>query len=361
MKKILLLTLHSQNNNFGSVLQAHSLYKYIESLGYNVTVLNYRPFYSNGATSLKELFIKIAVNTVFLPYLLVRTIRFNKIINQSKLTKLAKKYDDLKSISSDYDIFMIGSDQVWNPYYLCGQDDAYFLKFTDSSNKFSYAASLGTSDISSEALDNIVEKVKDFKYLSIREEVSSLQLREHGRVDTKYVLDPVFLYDENYYRNLVKKSNHIKAKGYILAYIIHKDEFISEIVDEFAKLLGKPVVQVGGFASKCNYDKFPRSAGPAEFLSLVDNADFVVTSSFHGTAFSHIFHKQFAVVMPYSNNLRIENILNTAGTSNRVVKSVDDVKNMLEQIDYNVVNPNIEMMRKESSEFLANVLDEMGD
>lgn len=360
MKKILLLTLHSQNNNFGSVLQAHSLYTYLEELGYDVTVLNYQPYYSNGAVSFKMFLKKIVTNALFFPSFLLRSSRFNKLINSKKLTEKVTHFSQLKEISKNYDIFMIGSDQVWNPTYLCGKDDAYFLEFTDSKNKCSYAASLGTAELSTRDLERIAKKLSNFKYISLRENTSCIQLRENGLKRAKYVLDPVFLHNIDYYKRLESKNIPVK-KGYILAYVIHKDKFISQVIDEFAKLMKKPVIQVGGFAKKCNSKEFPRAAGPAEFLTLLDNADFVVTSSFHGTAFAHIFNKQFAVVMPHGNTLRLENILETAGTNDRVVKNIEDINNMLKLIDYNRVNEKLNQKREESMMYLKEVLGQMGD
>lgn len=358
MKKVLLLTLHSQNNNFGSVLQAHSLYSCLKEFGLDVTTLNYQPYYSNGVNSPKMFAQKALTNLLFLPFFLIRTKRFNRLIKSKRLTKKATHSSELHSISKGYDVFMIGSDQVWNPHYLCGRDDAYFLKFTDSENKVSYAASIGTQDVTDDELDIIADKLADFKYVSLREKKSCVQLKEHGLQNVKYVLDPVFLHDENYYQKLASKA--VNESGYILAYVIHKDEFISQVIDRLAKVMNKPVIQIGGFAKKCNSDKFPRAAGPAEFLSLIKNADFVITSSFHGTAFAHIFNKQFAVVMPHGNTLRLENILETAGTEDRVICSLDDVEKVLVPINYTPVNERIQAKRKDSIDYLKQMFDMMG-
>lgn len=358
MNKILLLTLHSQNNNFGSVLQAHSLYSFMEEMGNDITILNYQPYYSNGAVSFKAFIKKAVTNFMFLPAYLLRTKRFNRLVNAKKLTRKATRFSELIEISKEYDSFLIGSDQVWNPHYLCGRDDAYFLKFTDSKNKASYAASIGTEDITDAEWNDIADKLSDFRYVSLRENKSCLQLKKHGIKDAHYVLDPVFLHNADYYRRLESKA--IEDKGYILAYIIHKDPFVLQVVDKISQITGKQVIQIGGFLSKCNYDKFYRSAGPAEFLYLIDNADFIVTSSFHGAAFAHIFNKQFAVVMPYGNTLRLENILETAGTENRVIKSLSDVEKMLEPIDYVHVNEKINAKLEDSIDYIKKLIENIG-
>ena len=353
MKKVLLLTLHSQNNNFGSVLQASSLYNYLENKGVETTILNYQPYYSNGALSPKLFIKKMIVNTMFLPHFIKRTKNFNKILKSEKLTKKYTKFEELHDVEKDYDIVMIGSDQVWNPTYLCGQDPAYYLDFVKDKKKVSYAASVGTQDLSQKQLKELVNKIQKFSDVSVRENISAEQLKSVGREDATYVLDPVFLFDKPYYSRLQEKTNR---EGYILAYIIHKDPLISEIVDKAAKMLNKKVIQVGGFASKCNYDEFMRDIGPCEFLDLVDNADFVVTNSFHGLAFSHIYHKQFAAVMPHGNELRLKNIIETAGTGDHVVECAEDFDKCLIPIDYEEVDKRINAMREQSYKYLDKVL-----
>jgi hypothetical protein len=346
---VLLVTLHSQNNNFGSVLQAHSLYYYLVEMGLDVTVLDYRPYYSNGARDRKSAIKKAIVNTAFLPQYILRSARFSKLINKEKLTRRCTEYSEIKSIASDFDVFMVGSDQVWNPHYLCGKDPTYFLSFTDSPNKISYASSIGTSSISEEEIKNIINNTRQFKSVSLRETESVLLLHRFGDDRPKYVLDPVFLHDVSFYRNI---QSNVSETGYILAYIMQKDPFISEVTAAIAKKLNKRVIQIGGFASKCACDKFPRAAGPAEFLALIDGADFVVTSSFHGTSFSHIYHKQFAVVLPDGNTMRIRDILKTAGTENRIIKSLDDISIVDQKIDYDEVQKRIDSMRQQSYDFL---------
>lgn len=354
MKKILLLTLHSQNNNFGSVLQANSLYRYLEKCGADVTILNYRPYYSNGARSPKLFIKKLIVNTMFLSYYIKRTKNFNKILKQERQTKKITKRSELSNVSNGYDIVMLGSDQVWNPSYLCGQDSAYYLDFASNNKKVSYAASIGTDNITDEELKDLVQKIEGFSCVSVREEVSAKQLQNSGRSDAQYVLDPVFLFDREYYRKLQVNQ---KRSGYILAYIIHKDPLISNVVDYIAQKLNKKVILVGGFASKCNADEFLRYIGPCEFLGLVDSADFVVTNSFHGLAFAHIYHKQFAAVMPHGNELRLENIINTAGTDNYVVNSVDDIEKCFVSIDYDEVDKRLDVMRKNSYAYIEKILN----
>ena len=352
--KICILTLHSQNNNYGSVLQAYSLYSYMQELGHDVTVINYQPYYSNGATSLKMFVRKLATNIVFLPQYIIRKKNFKRILNREKKTKKYSSYLQLQKADLHDDIFVIGSDQVWNPNYLCGNDPAYTFQFIKNRIKISYAASLGTDALSNEQIVELVEKTKSFSNISLREYFSAMQFQKAGRTDAKYVLDPVFLHGREYYRKLEIKP---KTEGYILAYIMSKDPFIASVVDAISKKYNKKIIQIGGFAPKCNYDTFDRTAGPEEFLGFVDHADIVVTSSFHGLAFSHIFEKQFLVVMPHDNTLRLENLLESFGTTDRIITEINEVSRILDtKINYQKVNEKIDLLRQESCRYLEDAL-----
>lgn len=359
MNKILLLTLHSQNNNFGSVLQGYALYHYLEKKGNDVTMLDYQPYYANGEKNNAQKIKARVRDFIFEKYFKERQKRFDAILNMENRTKLATTYDELPEISQGYDIYMIGSDQVWNPGFLCGRDPAYYWSFIQNGNKYAYAASMGSAEHKAEIYDELSERTKDFTAISLRENISAEQMRKHGRTDAEYVLDPVFLLNVQEYRSM---QTDRKERGCILAYIIHKDAFMEKVVDELARLTNKKVVQIGGFASKCQSDTFIREAGPADFLSLIDNADFIITSSFHGTAFAHIYNKQFAVVMPNNNTLRLKNILGTAGTQNRVITDMNDVAKMVtESINYDQVNKRIDNMREKSYRFIEKALGREDD
>lgn len=351
--KILLTTLHSQNNNFGSVLQAYALYTYLEKQGYEVEILDYRPFYSNGITGIRRFFTKIAANMLFLIPYLIRSRRFETFISAQKLTRRYSSYRELERKPPVADVFLIGSDQVWNTEYRCGNDNAYYLKFVHSPNKLSYAASLGRKVEKTEELVKLKNRLSDFKAVSLREEVSALQLQKIGMTQARYVLDPVFLLDREHYRQLERRVN---AENYILAYVIQKDPFMEKVITMLAARLNKKVIQIGGFAKKCQADEIVRTAGPAEFLAYVAQADFVITSSFHGTAFSLIYQKQFAVVMPPTNRLRVENILNSAGLLKRVIHTPDDLAIVDQVIDYSKVQPNLNRLREISKHFLNDAL-----
>lgn len=358
MKKVLLITLHNQKNNFGTVLQSYALYNKVENYGYDVKILDYEPYYANGVKTPVQFIKRTLVNMRFLYSYIRRNQRFEEFIKKQKMTR---RYKDMKEIEANpelADIYLIGSDQVWNDEYLCGQDKVYYAGFTESKAKMSYSASAGRV-MNSEALDILKRNTEQITYISMREKYSAEQMQENFGRNIEYVLDPVFLLHMNDYKSLIKEK-HVQMKGYILAYVIKKDKLISDCIEQVAALTGKKVIQVGGFAKKCDYDYFPRAAGPIEFLELIDNADIVITSSFHGTAFAHIFKKQFLIVMPEESPLRVENILELAGTKNRIVENIDQVSEMLENpIDYASVDAMLDIYRTKSETFLQTSLEDL--
>lgn len=363
--KIAIMTLHSQNSNYGTILQAYGLKQYLTVQGYETEIIDYRPSYSNGAIGFKGKVKAACIYTLFLPYYVKRSLKFTKFIkeNDNLSHKRYRNYKQLCKDSIKADIFISGSDQIWNPMYECGKDDAYFLKFTNSPNKIAYASSLGTSDLSEENYANICNKIKDYKFISVREKGSQQELVRRGIERTKHVCDPVFLLNSDEYRKIY---NYKKQEKYILVYAVHKDDFLSEIVDNVSKITGLKVIQVGGFAKKCNYDEFPRGIGPREFIGYIDNAELVITSSFHGTAFSLIFNKKFIVVPPKSNRLRLDSILEMTHTKDRIVNSRDDVYRVIEKdINYNDVNSKLDSFIKYSKEYLnrsiKDTIDESND
>lgn len=350
--KIAIITLHSQNSNYGSILQGYGLKQYLTTKGYETQIIDYRPSYSNGAIGVKGKIKAFIRYTLFLPYYISRSLKFSEFIKSNdNLTDIRyRTYKDLCNNPPIADLYISGSDQIWNPAYKCGQDKAYFLKFTDSENKISYASSIGSTELSKKDYLIILNNLVEYKHISVREKYSQLQLVQRGLKETKHVCDPVFLLSASHYRGIY---NYKKEERYILVYAVHKDSFLEKIVDRVALFLNIKVISLGGFAKKCRSDKFPRGIGPREFLGYFDNAEIIITSSFHGTAFSLIFNKQFIIVPPRASRLRIDNILGITGTTDRVVSSYNEIERLLEnEIDYSKVNSKLDDFISNSKQYL---------
>lgn len=360
-EKISLTTIHSQNNNFGSVWQAFALSWFLEKSGYRTETIDYRPSYSNGLTSIKRIPTMLAGRLLHGLAVRAREKRFQSFISSRPLSRRYVRYSDIKSCPPKADLYLIGSDQVWNPDYLCGSDPAYYLEFTDSDRKLAFSASTGRVLSQAEVAD-LLRKTKSFRSMSLREDLTAKQLNDAGRKDAVHTLDPVFLLDGDEYRSLASSSfdTGVPKNGYILVYAINKDEMLEEVVRKARDATGKPVVQIGGLASKCASDYFPRDAGPEEFINLLDGADLMITSSFHGVAFSHILRKQFICILPGGNHLRLESLMRDAGTSGRLARSVEEAVELIDKpVNFDSVYERLSPIVDFSKRYLLTSIEEV--
>lgn len=198
-----------------------------------------------------------------------------------------------KDISDDYDFFVVGSDQVWNPNY-----GKIFLEFVPSKKKISYAASIGINAIPDEFKESFKDGISNFNHISVREENAVNLINELTGRTPLLVLDPVLLLTEKEWLSVAQKPTWFKEKysrGYVLTYYLNRLPLPE--VKILADKIGVPVINL---LDTENYNHY--TTGPAEFIWLFANASVIFTNSFHGAAFSTLFRHPFIV-----NNLRGKN------------------------------------------------------
>ncbi len=349
MKRIKVITIHDLGNNFGSTLQACSLCDFLDEHGYDVELIDYKPTYAYHHGKLAQV-IKAMMfpKSVFLQHR-----RFEKyFIEHVKRTKRRTSYVELLQ-ENHADCFIVGSDQVWNEFYNAGKDGAYYLEFTDSPNKIAFSTSLGQLH-TPEELERLRDRTRNFLAISVREMASCRQLHEIGMNSVEHVLDPVFLHDRDYY-------SHGKNKygDYLLVYSVNNDTLMDAAAQKIAAHYGLKIVLVGGYIQKIKHDYYLRDAGPEEFCNLIEHAKFVLANSFHATAMSILFNKQFAVVLSKNSPMRLIDMLETAKIYGRIIRNESDVEKMYDQISYSEVNKEIDHMRIKSKEFLLNSLSQI--
>lgn len=347
--KIKIITIHDLGNNFGSTLQACALCNYLMKNGYkDVELINYLPSYTYHGGKIVQLIKKV----LFLKDYITQHKRFENYFKlHCKRTKVYKTFEELKE-DERADIYIVGSDQVWNEFYDAGRDDAYYLGFTDCKNKISYSTSLGQLH-TYEELSRIKEKTKEFKYIAVREQASVKQLHEIGMKYVQHVLDPVFLFDKYYYINKNYKNKYGK---YLLVYSVNNDKLMNETAQIVAERMNLKIVLVGGYMQKLKHDYYLRNIGPQEFVDLINNAKFVIANSFHATAMSIILNKKFALVLPKYSPLRLKDILEVAEIKDRVVEDKDSIEKIFKDIDYERVNKTIDLKRKNSQKYLIEAI-----
>ena len=326
--KIRIITIHGIPN-FGSVFQCYALCKHLENEGYtDVKVIDYNPEYFR-ASSLKS---KIARLLNYGNYKR-RTRKFRNFVeNNIPLTNKAFcSVEQLKAAKLDADVYIAGGDQLWNVYHACGRDDAYKLTWT-SGKKISYGTSLGQADFPSDELKELAEKIRDFSAVSVRES-SSATLLARENVTATHCVDPVFLLNAADYERFLPAVNEPK---YLLVYLVTPSPLLNKAVKYLSEKYNLKVILCSGFSRKCCCDKFIKDAGPSEILSYVKNAEIVLSASFHATAFSVIFKKQFFTILPGEHtNERITDFLSYACLSDRIVTEKSLSENVLDgNIDY---------------------------
>lgn len=225
---------------------------------------------------------------------------------------------ELSNIESDYDAFIAGSDQIWNPENSAINpmdcDRAYLLDFVRNKPKYAYAASIGKRSVDPpDLLREFVKLWELFTTITMREHVGAEYVGNSigRRVET--VVDPVLLHDSTFWRNVASPVGQVG--GYVLLYNIKRSSGLKEMAHKVARDRGVPVIDLLIPAQADNCKGNTTAAGPAEFLSYIEGADCVFTGSFHASAFSVIFGKKLYVQCPMragNANSRIETLFSWA-------------------------------------------------
>jgi len=379
-KKIGIITV-SRTTNFGAELQAFALQYKLNKLGYDAEVIDYLYFKNNRhivskkarpelsfkkKEQLKNLFIYRIIGPlidVAFPIFHKKTNRkFNNFKNFHKNnTRFSKEFrtaDSLYKHSFNYDIFITGSDQVWNPATFSSLKP-YLLDFAPPFKKrISYAASFGVSKVSSEYKNTYSGLFKKLDSISVREEQGKEIIKEITNLEANEVLDPTLLLSKSDWKEIAKGSKINIKEPYILIYDLHPSPEIIELANKTAAKLNCRVYRIckRAFSNpKNNGIKNIDDAGPTEFVSLFMKATYVITNSFHGVIFSTNFNIPFnAVLNPKrKNNSRILNFLSYVNLSNRIVWEDNKDHYPIDlKLNFEDVNLRLYKKRKTSVEFL---------
>lgn len=354
--KIGILTFHN-TNNYGTSLQAYALYKYLLNLGNDVQVINYHNNKMQEdlrkAYSIPKGFMNV------LKYLLFDSNTMNKRRKgfddfRNRLSLSGELFSDRNKLSivcNQYDVIIVGSDQVWN-YLITNDDYSYYLDFETSALKCSYAASFGLESIDDLHKKEIVRCLKNYKSISIREN-QGIKLLDDMHIEKKeLVCDPTFLLEKKEWINITRRR--IINSKYLLIYCFGLPNSMIENANKIAKEKDLEIVHIdGSFSMKAKYGWKPmRGLSPEEWLCLFRDADYILTNSFHGTAFSLIFEKPFNVELlppPAKVNSRLINILNITKLNDRLICSDNFNTN---DIDYLKVNEQLLKLKNKSFKYL---------
>ena len=325
--KICTITCHDVYN-VGASLQAYALQTYLKSLGHDVRIIDYKPEYLSkhyrldviGNHKYDKPLIREAYLLAKLPErlsMLPRKKAFDSFT--AKYLALTRRYtsnEDLKANPPEANVFFAGSDQIWNPLFPNGKDPAFYLDFVQSGIRASYAASFAVDEFPEGLRDVTAQYLYRLHHIAVRERSGLSILKSLGVKNATTVLDPVFLLKRAQWEVMAEKPEHCD-KPYLLVYDCDNSPFIQKLAKRIAVERGLHIYSVFKlpYAERC----FPL-CGPEAFLGLMKNAAFVLSNSFHATAFSVIFEKEFAVVERTEKiNTRMRDFTSMLGLSDHMV------------------------------------------
>lgn len=380
MKKIGLLSVY--NHNYGSILQAYALQTVLKNTGYDTEIIFYK----------KTDMIKQAKRLLYYP-LLKATIKikwksiyckfFHRNMFSTVLTSREKAFSDfihdnmcfsqlytgraaLIEGTKNYDCFVLGSDQVWNPMNLGG--DFYTMTFIpDDMVKITYASSFGVTKIPESQVKQTKEYLKRINYISVRETDGVKIVKDLTGRDAQQVVDPTILLDRSVWD--AKKGEKIIKSDYIFCYFISATPSYRDFAKRLAvktrlKLVTIPHVDEFVKCEEGFGDIVPKGIGPLQFVNLVSNAAFVCTDSFHGSVFSTLYEKPFFTFSRYSSdvvdstNSRLYSYLKLIGMENRMYQANHALNDEdLQKPDFTIAKSNLDKLRLESEAYLFGALD----
>lgn len=368
MKKIIITTFFKAEN-YGAVLQAYALQTVIRNQGFFVEFLNYR----DAAIENDYRLVRLRWNSLYalmrscagaLLYYTKNKKRHDKFIQfeRSHLRIGETEYRYAESIKKNpplADIYLTGSDQVWNTGITKGISDIYTLNFGSGEIlRVSYAASIGNDCLRVNETDLFRERLSRIDALSVREAAAGRCLESLlPEKEISVTLDPVLLRSREEWESDIEGIPAVKEK-YILAYFVEADEEYRQIVSDLSAKTGLRVIH---FEKRNKTERTLCSvctAGPLEFVSLIKHAAYVVTTSFHGTAFSIIFHRKFWVVPHRHTGTRVTGLLDLLKISDRAVGSFDEfrARDYNQEIEYVKADAILDRERKKSREWLDKAL-----
>ncbi|PMO31946.1 polysaccharide pyruvyl transferase family protein [Vibrio breoganii] len=325
--KIKTITCHDVYNH-GASLQAYALMKFLQNNGHEVEIIDYKPDYLSHHYDLFHVsndrykgLIKYAYLLAKLPSRLLSRKRKKSFDDfTKKYLKLTdtryKSFEALCENTPEADLFICGSDQIWNTLHNNGKDKAFYLNFVKTEDKkISYAASLATDRIYDNMESFIEENLRTFDSIAVRERSGIQLLSKIGIENVTHVMDPAFLLDQEEWSKIGSISFN---EPYILVYDFENCERLREKALFLAKNLGAKIYTVNPISLKYADRSFP-NVGPETFVSLIKGSEVVMSNSFHALVFALIFDKKFLITKRGEDiNSRMEDLMSLLGIEEKL-------------------------------------------
>ena len=366
--KVGILTVH-HSYNYGAMLQAYATEEAIKRLGHAVEFIDYdtTSFISRRKvllplTSVGNIFRNIR-NILILNKLIKRKRNFEKLYQQLNISK--KHWVNYINTSEfEYAVILVGSDQTFSLYLTNNPDEMkpFFLPERTKARKISYASSMGEkiNKLTKEDILWISKCLADFDKLSVREVSAQDFIKKNMGILPELVVDPTLLLSREQWLKLITSSRYDTFNDYIAFYTVLSSPDVIRYTQELSLLTGLRVIALHPktrYEIKSNFE-YASDLGPQEFLSVIRNAKYVVTTSFHATVFSIIFHRKFVSILQGEGN-RLKSLLNSVDLEERLIEQDRHASlELLEKyIGYDAIDITIERMRERSLNYLKNAIE----
>lgn len=375
--KVGIITIHKSTANYGACLQCYALWKYISSLGYDCEVIDLlRPSaHKNYISSkndkvnlpfrIKELLREmIAISKGYNKIFKNRLEQYKKFNSNVEYSQEYRSVDKLYSSPPVYDVYISGSDQIWNPNMLF--DIApYLLSFAPKDSiKLAYASSFAISKLPENVKQEYAEYLSDYSFISVREDSGKGIVSDLLNKDAVVVLDPVFLIEPQIWIDM-SDNFLVPDKKYILIYSLEINKKLISIAKDIAKNKDYSIIMVLASNKYYTIDGVTQdtNAGPLQWLGLINNAELLLTDSFHGTAFSMLFGTHFLCYIDSKSkvNDRITSIAKKFKIENNLIyeNQINNVNELLKNsfIDYSKLSMRIKDEVSKSQKYIIDALN----
>jgi hypothetical protein len=370
--KISVITLHTVNN-YGSVLQTYATQQVLEELGCEVEFVDYCRKVNTDAAAIEKILqsqtaqrfkgiwdansltrkmIKIPVSLM----LARKSAPMKKFIRE-RIHLTPRSYFSFEELLEDTptaDVYMTGSDQVWNSIWNKGIEKPYFLEYAPmGKRRVSFAASFGKTSLDDDEIAPTRSMLMKYSHISVREQSGVTLLQSIG-IPSVQVLDPTLMLTVDQWKTIAQPCK--ESFPFLLVYQLDNNPLMDRYAEELAKRKKWQILRISyGYSGRQKFGRYP---SVERLLGLFAGSECVLTDSFHATAYALNFSKNFISVLPNRFGTRIESILELTKTNNHLLKSFDDFSVVDNPIDWNSVCTKLNNERQRGMMFLKNAIYE---
>ena len=353
-----------KNGNFGGTLQAFALQTILQRQGYETEFINYNKgnkYTTKIKRTLKNIFVRIKY-----PTSAISRKKIWKFVKQNMAeSKFFNKYDKLRDYAKkNYNVAICGSDQIWSNVNKI--DEFYYLTFMEKNKRLTYAPSIGLNKVDKDKQEKFREYINDIKYLSVRETYGKKIIEKITGRSAKVVLDPTLLLNADEWKDILNLSHKKNSSKHILCYFISYKKEYEDFAERLSNQTKLPIIYISSGKIKFGKPEQRSRCGVQEFVNLINEAEYVLTDSFHGLVFSLNFNKKVTVFRRFKDddiicqNSRIYSILEQLNIENFLLEPTNEIKKLVNnEFDYTKINKKLNDLRIESKNYLFESLNEV--